>query len=387
MRILITGAAGFIGSHAWKALEQGGHELVGIDSLDPQVHGELARDVNPKVWVDTINHAPITIEGVNLFDVDVVIHLAAAVGVGQSQYEPARYVEANVMETARLWERIIDRKARIRKVICASSMSIYGEGEYMEQCHDGQDRSILNARIERAVSRGWDAFDIVWPDSKRTPTDNLKPKPTREHKPAEPASVYAQSKYDTEIYSRILGKTYGIPTVALRFFNVFGPGQALANPYTGVLSQFACRVLNEKPPLVYEDGGQSRDFIHVRDIVGAIVAAVEREDLDGVFNVATGRATSVLHLATQWCRIAQSRGLRHLDPEVLNTYRAGDVRHCIGSPAALKAATGWEAQVGLEDGLVAYADWIIANGLHQTPPTDASARAREELQNRGLESA
>jgi len=275
MKVLVTGCRGFIGSHVWRLLERNGHDVFGLDVLEPQVHGDapaLADDAR----IDALSVGgacslaltdPVFAD--TLWDVDAVIHLAAVVGVGQSQYEPTRYVQGNVLETVQLCERVVANRQRIRKLVVASSMSIYGEGEYAN-FGDGV------VRLRRQPSRGWDAFDVVWPDGiVQDVREELQPRPTRETKRPQPASVYAQTKLDTEQYAMLLGETYEIPTVALRLFNTYGQGQALANPYTGAVAQFACRVLNGQPPLVYEDGRQLRDFIHVSDVAAAVVRAVE----------------------------------------------------------------------------------------------------------------
>ena len=394
MRILVTGAAGFIGSHVWRALDARGHELVGIDALVPQVHG-LRPDrsqIDPRIQVTTLERALSSqLPWPTVCSVDVIVHLAAEVGVAQSAYEPARYVKANVMETALLWDRVIELitqpHRRLRRMVVASSMSVYGEGAYTQwpEQPDGGiptlGRDILRG-LHRVPERGWDAFDDHYGQSVE---GILEPILTKEEKVPEPSSVYALSKLDTERYSMLLGGSYNLETVALRLFNCFGPGQALANAYTGVLAGFACRVLNGRPPLVYEDGKQSRDFIHVDDVASAVVAAVEAESVHGVYNVATGIATSVGELAAHWCRIAADRGLPAVEPEILGKFRVGDVRHCIGDPTRFQRATGWEARRRLADGLPLVADWILANHFDVNVPVDHAADAAGELRAHGLE--
>lgn len=381
MRILLTGAAGFIGRHVLRRLLGRGHVVTGVDCFLSQVHGEHGWRKWPteptRAWNTSVRSAAASRDPAN-WDFDAVIHLAAEVGVGQSQYEPAKYVSANVSDTVRLWERIIEFRSRIRRVICASSMSLYGEGEYTELRDTG-------GHLARASERGWDAFDYQYTDGKSVQLNiPLTPSPTRESKRPEPASVYAQSKYDTEIYSLLLGKSYEIPTTALRFFNVAGPEQALSNAYTGVCANFACRTLNGKPALINEDGKQLRDFIHVEDVANAVVAAVEKPDLHGAFNVCTGRATSVLDVAELWRQIAHDEcGIDAPEPEIRGTYRKGDIRHCFGSPLALKSALGWEAKRTVKDALTDMGRWIIANNLHVEKPVDRQFEAMGEMKASG----
>jgi dTDP-L-rhamnose 4-epimerase len=199
---------------------------------------------------------------------DAVINLAAEVGVAQSMYEPTRYVNANTLDTIKLWEQVIKHK-NIKRWVQASSMSIYGEGAYYSE-------GVIEYRsgLVRDVSKGWDGFMEKRPYGMEQ-AGRLIPLPTDETKTPEPASVYARTKLDQEQYSLLMGETYKVPTIALRFFGTYGEGQSLSNPYTGVAAIFACRALNGKPPLVFEDGQQRRDFVHVSDVARAVVAAVD----------------------------------------------------------------------------------------------------------------
>jgi dTDP-L-rhamnose 4-epimerase len=260
MHILITGGAGFIGSHLADDLIRRGHQVRALDILTPQVHGADA--VRP----DYLHPAVELVQGDvrdartmrrALEGIDVVYHFAAAVGVGQSMYEVDHYTSTNNLGTAVLLQELVHRP--VQRLIVASSMSVYGEGVYQRadgQIVDGVERSIEQLRAGR-----WEPCD-----ERGQP---LTPLPTPESKPPRLSSVYALSKYDQERLCLIIGRAYDIPTVALRFFNVFGPRQALSNPYTGVLAIFASRLLNDGPPLIFEEGGQRRDFVSVYDIVEA----------------------------------------------------------------------------------------------------------------------
>src|SRR6266571_7726890 len=292
MRVLITGGAGFIGSHLADRLLAEGHEVRALDNLDPQVHptgerpGYLDGEVELQVG-DVRDHEAV---GRALEGVEAVVHFAAAVGVGQSMYEIERYTSINAIGAAVLLEETVERREQIRKLLVASSMSIYGEGQYRNP-KTGESSLAPGLRPEsQLAARRW---EVVADDG--TP---LEPEPTAETKPLRPTSIYAINKRDHEEMTLAVGAAYGIPSVALRFFNVYGERQALSNPYTGVAAIFASRLINDRPPLVFEDGHQTRDFIDVRDIVRCCVLALTGDGADGhVLNVGTGRATSVLEVA------------------------------------------------------------------------------------------
>src|SRR5256714_14423547 len=290
LNILVTGGAGFIGSHLTDELIARGHRVRVLDLLVSQVHGNGSPQyVNPKaefIHGDVCDAATVQrcLDGI-----DAVFHEAAEVGVGQSMYEIDRYVKANDLGTAIVLQNVIGLKHRIRKLIVASSMSIYGEGAYAcTACGAAYPQLRSN---EQLLARRWE-MDCPNCDGQ------LAPAPTREDKPLFPTSVYAITKQDQEQFCLVVGRSYGIPTVALRYFNVYGPRQALSNPYTGVCAIFSARLLNNQPPVIFEDGGQTRDFVHVSDIVQANLLALENDgaDYQGV-NVGNGVPTSVRGVA------------------------------------------------------------------------------------------
>ena len=272
MRTLVTGGAGFIGSHLVRRLTEAGADVVVLDSIDEQVHDGRQPELPDGVELVRGDVGDLAAVERAIAGVDKVVHLAAAVGVGQSMYEIDRYVRQNTLATATFLERIVAMSPRPSRLVVASSMSIYGEGEY--ECSE-HGRVAPGPRPEaQLLAREWEAH---CPECDRT----LAPLPTSESKPLIPTSIYAITKRDHEELCLVTGAAYGIPTVALRFFNVYGPGQALSNPYTGVAAIFASRLLNGHAPVIFEDGEQTRDFIHVSDIVEGIVLALEADDAVG----------------------------------------------------------------------------------------------------------
>lgn len=362
-RILITGGAGFIGRHVAMALLQRGYRVVALDALIEQVHvngsaGVLPRDVE-LVHGDVRNEA--TVRGA-LQGVDGVIHLAAEVGVGQSMYAIERYVSVNDVGTAVLLEQL--PRSPVRRIVAASSMSIYGEGRYRSRGGPIRDD------VERAAcpSGSWDPEDEDGP---------LTPLPTPETKHPSLASVYALTKHVQERMTLMMARAYGIEGCALRLFNVYGPGQALSNPYTGVLAIFASRLLNGRRPLVYEDGLQRRDFVHVADVARAFVLAMEHPAAaGGVFNIGSGRHHTILEVAR---RLAASMDRRRLAPEVIGKARAGDVRHCFADISLAQQKLGYRPKRRLEDGLGELTDWVKTQQA-----VDRASEARMELEKRGL---
>jgi dTDP-L-rhamnose 4-epimerase len=369
-KILVTGGAGFIGSHLVEKLLARGHTVRVLDSLVPQVHGQNAAwpawvpaevermlgDVrDPAVWMRA------------LAGMEVVYHLAAEVGVGQSMYEIVRYMEANTMGTARLLEILAQRKFNVQKLIVASSMSIYGEGPY--QTEDGRVVYPMLRSDSVMEKRQWDSFSPEYEGM-------LTPLPTNEEKPLQPTSIYAISKRDQEEMCLSVGRAYNIPTVALRFFNVYGPRQALSNPYTGVAAIFSGRLLNGKPPLIFEDGRQGRDFINVKDIVQGLMLAMESPEADyQAINLGTGRRTSVLDIA----EVLIKKLNVPVEPQIVNKYRAGDIRYCYADISKARRLLGYQPSVTLADGIEELIGWI-----RQQTAEDKVDSAAAELAARGL---
>ena len=368
MRVLVTGGAGFIGSHLADRLLAAGHAVRALDSLDPQVHPDgppayLTEDV--ELVVGDVRD-PDAVDAA-LADVDAVVHLAAAVGVGQSMYEIRRYVDVNAMGCATLLERVVERRDRIGRLVVASSMSIYGEGQYRDP-RTGVGGLAPGLRPEAQLAeRRW---EVEVPDG-----GILEPELTAESKPLLPTSVYAVTKRDHEELVLSAGAAYGIPALALRLFNVYGARQALGNPYTGVAAIFGSRLLNGHAPIAFEDGLQTRDFVHVADVARAFHLALESDAAGCALNVCTGRPASVIDVAQG---LARGLGLA-LEPEIVGQYRAGDIRHCVGDPARADDVLGFRAERELDEGLRELAGWLA--GQEADDNVDA---ALAELRRRGL---
>jgi dTDP-L-rhamnose 4-epimerase len=366
--ILITGGAGFIGAHLADELLGKGYQVRALDNLSPQVHGEgrqrptyLSSEVELQIG-DVRDSEAVTKA---LKGIDAVYHLAATVGVGQSMYEIARYTAVNNLGTATLLEALIEHP--VERLVVASSMSIYGEGMYRNtqgQAVPGHERSLA-----RLTAGDWEQRDEEG--------NVLTPIPTPESKPANLSSIYALSKYDQERMCLIIGRAYHIPTAALRFFNVFGTDQALSNPYTGVLAIFASRYLNKKPPLIFEDGCQQRDFVHVRDVARACRLALESAQAPGqVFNIGSGQAYTIEEIAY---RMARTLGMEQIAPEITGKYRAGDIRHCFADISLAQRVLGYDPQESLDSGLAEICQW-----LEGQTASDHAAEAGAELAKRGL---
>jgi dTDP-L-rhamnose 4-epimerase len=344
-----------------------GDEVVVLDSLEDQVHRGVAPSLPDVVELIVGDVGDVQAADRALAGVDRVVHLAAAVGVGQSMYEIARYTERNTMQTATFLERVVAQRPLPTRMVVASSMSIYGEGEY--ECPTHGRVAPAPRPEEQLLARQW---ELVCDRC----GEELAPVGTSETKALIPTSIYAITKRDHEELCLVTGSAYAIPTVALRFFNVYGPGQALSNPYTGVAAIFASRLLNGKPPVIFEDGQQSRDFIHVDDIVRAILLALESERAAGhAVNLGTGRASTVIQIAH-----ALSDGLGvDIEPVCNAQYRAGDIRHCVADPSRARDLLGFEASITLEDGMRRLLEW-----LSDQEAVDQVEAAASELAARGL---
>ena len=369
--ILVTGGAGFIGSHLCDALIEKGYNVRVLDNLEPQVHGTT--QTKPKYLQDKIEFVRGDVQNretikANLEGMDAVYHFAACVGVGQSMYEIAKYISVNTGGTANLLDCLVNEPHSIKKLIIPSSMSIYGEGKY--ECP--------NCGVAFPRERELDALKVKqWELKCPICQSILKPLPTDESKPLFPSSIYAQSKRHQEEMALLTGQTYGIPTVSLRFFNVYGTRQALSNPYTGVCAIFLSRLQNKNPPIIYEDGLQSRDFIHVKDLVAANILALEKQAANfEIFNVGTGLAISILEIAKTLIKTLKIQ----IEPKIVSQFRKGDIRHCFADISKIKRALGFKPKVNFESGIKDVLEWVKTQGDIE----DKFQNVESELGKRGL---
>ena len=375
LRVAVIGGAGFIGSHLVDALLAHGFSTRVIDNLDPQVHPEGLPPayLNPRAEflrqdVRDIDGLVRATDGAN-----AVFYLAGAVGVGDSMYRIRHYAEANVLGGANLLEILANRKHAIRKIILASSVTIYGEGKYSCARHGFVSPAVRSA--SQIASREWEPRCSTGSDSAPC-SEKLTPMPTDEDKPLTPLSVYAVTKRTQEELFLAVGRAYGIPVTVLRYFNVFGSRQALSNPYTGVAKIFASSFAHRKAPLIYEDGLQTRDFIHVSDVVQANLLALQRDEANGeIFNVGTGQPTTILETARAVAKILDSR----VTFEPSQQHRAGDVRHCWADITKIRTRLGFEPQMLFPAGLE---DIVATQEFAQDP--GHTAHAHDEMAQRGL---
>ena len=364
--VLITGGAGFIGRHVAEALLARGCRVRVLDALIEQVHqgqgrpAELPADA--ELVIGDIRDESTLITA--LKGCDSVIHLAAEVGVGQSMYAVDRYTSVNDYGTAVLFQQLIDRP--VRKVVTASSMSIYGEGLYRDR--DGRLYEEV-VRAGRAPDGGWDPLDVQGRP--------LIPMPTPEGKRPALASVYALGKYVQERMTLTVSPAYGMACSALRLWNVYGPGQALSNPYTGVLAIFASRIANGQRPMVFEDGEQRRDFVHVSDVAEAFALALEQDAANNeVLNIGGGEEKTVNQVGEA---VARAMGRPDIVPEVTGKTRVGDIRHCIPDISKARSRLGYSPRQDFDAGLAELAEWVA-----RQEATDRVSEARRELETRGL---
>lgn len=366
--VLVTGGAGFIGSFLVDSLIEKGYKVKILDNLDKQVHnGKKPKYLNKRAEFlqgDVTNYSDVrkSLEGV-----DVVYHLAAAVGVAQSNYEVRKFMKVNVLGTANIFDALANNKHTVKKVIVPSSNTGLGEGSYIcKRC--GVVRPSVRVRVNVLV----DNWDPLCPSC----SGNIIPIGISEEEMEFPNSIYAISKKTQQEMGLLFGRLYNIPTIVLRFFNVYGPRQSLSNPYTGVAAIFISRLKNNKPILIYEDGLQSRDFINVRDVVSALILAMESDTANyQLINIGSGKSTAILTVAKTLQTLIGKKGLI----SVSNNFRKGDIRHCVADIKKAKKLLKWSPKISLKEGLKELIEWSLDEDA-----SDEFNHAHKQLEKRGL---
>ncbi|MBP7653821.1 SDR family NAD(P)-dependent oxidoreductase [Candidatus Dependentiae bacterium] len=370
MNVLVTGGAGFIGSHIVDLLIEKGHNVTVYDNLDPQVHGikkELPEYFNrlAKFVYGDVRNKEKLYEVVK--DAEIIFHKAAAVGVGQSMYQIEHYVDVNTRGTAVLLDLLVNKKNKVKKLIVAASMSSYGEGLYnCAKCGK------ISPKIRTEEQLKLKKFEMLCPVC----GNEAAPLPTTEEKSRDCASIYAITKKDQEDMCLNIGWAYKIPVVALRYFNVYGQRQSVSNPYTGVVAIFASRLLNNNAPIIYEDGMQTRDFINVKDIASANLLAMEKDSANfEYFNVGAGNPIAVKDIALKLASVLN----KNIKPELVNKYRIGDVRHCFADISKIREKLNFFPSVTFDEGLKELCLW-----LKNQRAEDKVEQAQNELAEKGL---
>lgn len=373
MRILVIGGAGFIGTHLTRLALAAGHEVRILDNLSPQIHGD-GLSYRPVAGAEFVrgdvnfrNDLERALEGA-----EAIVHLAAETGTGQSMYEIDRYYRVNVQGTALLFDILTNSEHSVRNVVLASSRSVYGEGAYVcHSCDPAGVRRFPGVRTpQQLASQQWTSPCPICGGP-------IEPAATMESDPLAPASIYAATKLAQEDLARVACRALNIPHAILRFQNVFGEGQSLSNPYTGILSIFSTRIrLGQSLPL-FEDGEETRDFVHVEDVANAVLSCVQKPPSDGLtLNVGLGRPVSIMSVANLLQQLMGS----DIEPHVTGEYRVGDIRHNFADISALEHATGFSPGISLEAGMARFCEWVATQPI----PEDLLERANAELRARKL---
>jgi len=348
MRVLVTGGAGFIGSHTVDLLIKEGYDVKIVDDLIEQVHhGKKPEYLNEKAEFIKGDVSDLESWKKWLEDVQGVIHLASMAGLSQSMYEPDKYCNANIQGTSCLYETLVknpDLQKQIKKIIVASSKTIYGEGAY--KCNE---HGMIYPPLRTIEQLNKKDFELHCPHCHKI----MQTSPIPEEKPPNCLSVYAVTKYATENLAIVYGSTLNIPTIAFRYFSVFGPRQSLSNPYTGVCSIFISRIINNQEPVIFEDGNQIRDFVFVEDVARVNLLAMKKEDANGVYNVGSGVGTSIKQAAMTISKVLG----KNISPEITNDFRYGDTRNDLSDNTKVEKDLNFKSNYSFEEGIKKLVEW------------------------------
>lgn len=372
--ILITGGAGFIGSNLALSLVKTGYNVSVLDNLSPQIHGENPDETSP--LYNSIKHKVNFIKGsvtskadwkAALKDQEVVVHFAAETGTGQSMYCIEKYTEVNILGTALLLDILANSKHQVSKIVIASSRSIYGEGKYE---HPDLGFVYPNHRNEKDMLAK--DFEVKYKGA-----SDLKLMATDEESKIHPSSVYGITKQNQEQMIMTVCPTLAIAPVAFRYQNVYGPGQSLSNPYTGILSIFSTQIRNGNGIQIFEDGKETRDFVYIDDVVRATIMGIEKEEANGeIFNVGTGVATDVLSVANS---LIEAYGIE-VPVHISSRFRLGDIRHNFADMSKIKQYLDFEPKVFFKKGIANFTEWVLAQKIEK----DTLNKSLEEMKAKGL---
>ena len=373
-RVLITGGSGFIGSNLALKLLSKGYKVTVLDNMSKQIHGEDYK--NSELYKNIAGKVEFVLGDVQnksdwqkaLKDTDVIVHLAAETGTGQSMYEIERYTDVNIKGTAIMLDILTNEEHSVKKIVVAASRAIYGEGKYL--CKEHGEVYPL-AREEKYMSKG--DFNVKCPICDK----DVELTGTTEDSKIHPTSIYGFTKQGQEQMCMIAGKSLGIPVVAYRYQNVYGPGQSLKNPYTGILSIFSTRIKNGNSINIFEDGLESRDFVYIDDVVDATILGIEKEEANyESFNVGTGVAVDVITVANT---LKDKYGVE-VDITISGNYRLGDIRHNFADISKIKSKLGFEPKFDFKKGISNFADWVNTQEVEK----DNYDKSIEEMKKKGL---
>ena len=372
--ILITGGAGFIGSNLSHKLIEKGHKITILDNLSEQIHGEIPELTSPLFISikDKVVFIKGTVTSKNdweraILNQDIIVHLAAETGTGQSMYCIEKYTEVNIHGTAIMLDILANQEHQVKKIVIASSRSIYGEGKYI---HPEIGEVYPKHRLEKDMLNG--DFEV-----KINGESNLKLVATDEESKIHPSSVYGITKQNQEQMIMTVCPTIGIEPVSFRYQNVYGPGQSLTNPYTGILSIFSTQIRNNNTIQIFEDGKESRDFVYIDDIVEATILGIELEEANNqIFNVGTGVATDVLTVANT---LINAYGI-DVPVKITGNFRIGDIRHNYADISKINKLLKFNPKVSFQEGIKLFTKWV----QNQEIPKDRLDESIEEMKNKGL---